>query len=279
MNLEPIKLIFKDFYLLTGYGIALTDLNYRNIVIYEPDDGFCKIISHNPSCYKACEDSGNEGFSIVKNSDKPYCYDCPFGVRQVALPIHINNKIVAFLIAETGILEGRNKDMPYNKALELSSNSLNTELLKKGAEKLAFYTKEKEEAVLRLLKGIVSEIENNNYLIENNIDKDSLLTDMVLSYIQRNYNRKISLDEISNNLHYSKVKITQTFRKKYGKTINDTIIEYRMNAALKKLEENNETINEIAYLCGFSDEAYFSNSFRKFYGISPKEWRIKNKNS
>ena len=47
------------------------------------------------------------------------------------------------------------------------------------------------------------------------------------------------------------------------------IIRLRMNKALRLLTEDCLPVKEIAFLCGFSDEKYFSRAFRKYYGYPP----------
>lgn len=46
-----------------------------------------------------------------------------------------------------------------------------------------------------------------------------------------------------------------------------------MNSALQLLKENNITMKEIAFELGFTDNAHFCKTFKKYYGITPKEYQ------
>jgi signal transduction histidine kinase/ligand-binding sensor domain-containing protein/CheY-like chemotaxis protein len=60
---------------------------------------------------------------------------------------------------------------------------------------------------------------------------------------------------------------------------NELINNYRLKTALRLLQENNQSISEISYRVGFSSPAYFSNCFKKSYGVSPSEYTSKLKSN
>jgi len=65
--------------------------------------------------------------------------------------------------------------------------------------------------------------------------------------------------------------------KALGQTFGTWLLESRLNAcsrALKDPFQQNRTISEIAYSCGFNDLSHFNKSFRARFGMSPREWRL-----
>jgi len=58
-----------------------------------------------------------------------------------------------------------------------------------------------------------------------------------------------------------------------GITTMNYIRILRLELAQKMLEETPESISNISLKCGFSDTHYFSNCFKKHFGISPSEFR------
>jgi AraC-like DNA-binding protein len=56
-----------------------------------------------------------------------------------------------------------------------------------------------------------------------------------------------------------------------GQTVNEFIRNIRLKKSLQLLEQKNLTITEIAYAVGFSSQSYYTRSFKKQYGVSPKE--------
>ena len=49
------------------------------------------------------------------------------------------------------------------------------------------------------------------------------------------------------------------------------IVTHRMQKAHDLLRDNTLSISEVAYACGFESLAYFSRSFKKYYGVSPSK--------
>lgn len=95
----------------------------------------------------------------------------------------------------------------------------------------------------------------------------------ILTYINANYNKQLSLDELALKSGYSKSRFSHIFSEVTG----TTPIKYQNNIRLKNscemLTSTSLTIAEIAYSCGFSDPLYFSRIFKKAYGVSPSMYR------
>ncbi len=59
-----------------------------------------------------------------------------------------------------------------------------------------------------------------------------------------------------------------------GMTTNDFIKNVRVNRAAELLKEKNElSVSEVAFICGFKDQHYFSKCFKQVYGVSPKDYK------
>ncbi len=75
--------------------------------------------------------------------------------------------------------------------------------------------------------------------------------------------------EVGLNANYFSI----LFKKETGKTPAKTLCEYRLGTACKMLKFTNKPVKSVAYDCGFSDELYFSRTFKKQYGMSPIQYR------
>ncbi|MFQ8730023.1 MAG: helix-turn-helix domain-containing protein [Enterocloster bolteae] len=53
----------------------------------------------------------------------------------------------------------------------------------------------------------------------------------------------------------------------------DYLNSYRIEHAKTKLKDSNLSVNEISYSVGFQDARYFSKLFKKYVGITPKDYR------
>lgn len=101
------------------------------------------------------------------------------------------------------------------------------------------------------------------------IEKDELFLDADLD-----------LDFLSNSFNIPKQKISQAFGIIYQTNFKDYINLLRCNHSLKYIIDKNynENVVEIAYISGFNSRGSFYRCFKKYYGCSPLEYRLKNLN-
>jgi AraC-like DNA-binding protein len=67
----------------------------------------------------------------------------------------------------------------------------------------------------------------------------------------------------------------KTVKKETGLTLGQYIQAKRLEQAQSLLKNNERSIAEIAELCGISDYNYFSRIFKKQFGITPRDYRLK----
>lgn len=99
-----------------------------------------------------------------------------------------------------------------------------------------------------------------------------LLREMV-GYIQKNYSEKISLTDIAGAGNMCKSKCGELFRRYTGKTPIQYLTDYRLKKSIEMMNTSELSIGEIGYEAGFSGASYFSETFKKKFGYSPKEYR------
>lgn len=108
---------------------------------------------------------------------------------------------------------------------------------------------------------------------ENNTDA-FYIRQQLLSYVYK----KPQLEEISKSLNMSKTNVIRIFKKHYGITPYDFIINAKMDAAKLLLINTAMSIKEIAEQVKISDEHYFSTLFTKKVGVRPTQFRKNHKN-
>ncbi len=86
----------------------------------------------------------------------------------------------------------------------------------------------------------------------------------VIAYIEKNYNKDLSLASISNHFGYSKCYFSRTFNELFGASLNDYIALVRLNRALSYFEKNDCTIAQAAKRCGFGSMPTFYRALKKF---------------
>lgn len=85
-----------------------------------------------------------------------------------------------------------------------------------------------------------------------------------------------TLDSLAQKLRLSRRQTERLLQKQYGMTFTQKRMQARIAAASVLLLETSLSITEIALETGFSSVEYFANTFRKHYGISPREYRKHN---
>lgn len=95
----------------------------------------------------------------------------------------------------------------------------------------------------------------------------------IKEYIDENYTKKISLDNLSEKFFVNKYYLLRLFKEQYGFTISDYVIRLRITKGKQLLRFSNMSTEKISYECGISSSNYFSRLFKKVEGISPAEYR------
>lgn len=120
------------------------------------------------------------------------------------------------------------------------------------------------------LKELICTVVENSCFLINNYDEN---VNKVLSYINMHFNENISNTSICNEIGYHSYYMNNLVKKQTGITIHQHIINKRLNIARQLLLNTKLSIDEIAYLCGFSSQPHFSNIFKKYFKISPSKYR------
>jgi AraC-like DNA-binding protein len=106
--------------------------------------------------------------------------------------------------------------------------------------------------------------------------KDHFIIDTIKDVIQANYsNPNLSLQEIADMLRMSSAYVGRIFKKQETISVADYINEIRLLKSVMLLENNNLPVNEISEKVGFSSPSYFFKLFKKRFGTTPKDYRIK----
>ena len=98
----------------------------------------------------------------------------------------------------------------------------------------------------------------------------------IIGFCARNFNRELSLESLSEELHMSKYYISHLFSSRFNMKFNDYINSLRVTAACRYLCNSNKSVTEISELVGFGTPRTFNRAFLKQFGQSPSEYRTQN---
>ncbi len=112
-------------------------------------------------------------------------------------------------------------------------------------------------------------------ILEQNKTNRKRTVTKIIAYLNENYKRKITLDEVSKAVYKSPKYICRLLKQETGKHFSDILLSIRMEKAHTLLRETDKSVSEISSMVGINDPQYFSKVFKKYYNISPTEYRIK----
>ncbi|MBR0086158.1 MAG: helix-turn-helix transcriptional regulator [Lachnospiraceae bacterium] len=97
----------------------------------------------------------------------------------------------------------------------------------------------------------------------------------VTDYIDRNFQRKLLLDEIAQQQHLTMTYLSHLFKEAFGLSFQEYLKEKRFEYAYQQLSRTGKTVLDVSLESGFSDVRYLNRLFREKLGCSPQEYRAR----
>lgn len=108
---------------------------------------------------------------------------------------------------------------------------------------------------------------------DKKINKEENIVSKVMDIINNEYNSSIGAETIAQRLELSPNYLGSLFKKFTGKSINETLTDTRMKKAEDLLISGTESLNYIAQHTGYINTSHFCKVFKKYYGVSPMDYR------
>ncbi|AXU60413.1 helix-turn-helix domain-containing protein [Clostridioides difficile] len=128
----------------------------------------------------------------------------------------------------------------------------------------------KEELFFFLIEQLIEEHTEPN--LQSNLENTNIEIQAVCDYLENNYAEHIVLDELSTIAGMNKYSLLRNFTKLKGITPYRYLENIRVNKAKKLLEKGVEPI-DAAIQTGFVDQSHFTNFFKNFIGLTPKQYQ------
>ncbi len=103
--------------------------------------------------------------------------------------------------------------------------------------------------------------------------KDNHKIDEVFKYVMNNFSKEISLQDVASITNLSPQSFCRFFKNRTKKSSKHFLNEVRIGHACKRLTEEDWSIAEIAYSCGFKNLSNFNRFFKEIVGKTPKEYK------
>lgn len=95
----------------------------------------------------------------------------------------------------------------------------------------------------------------------------------VLAYVQKRLDRTITVDQLASEAGMSTSHFARVFKETLGSTPMQYVMSFRIEQAMKMIEDPKRPLGDIALACGFSDQAHFTRSFKQVTRQTPRAFR------
>ena len=113
----------------------------------------------------------------------------------------------------------------------------------------------------------------NLLIAQSKTRSTSEIIEKIVSYIQANYMKNLTADDLAHHFGLSRTHMTRCFKEYTGFAPHEYITRLRIYNARYLLKTTDLSIDEISHQTGFSDSVYFIQVFKKSEGITPSKFR------
>jgi len=94
-----------------------------------------------------------------------------------------------------------------------------------------------------------------------------------INYVEAHFRTKINAGRVAGLCGMSPSYFSRAFRTAYGITFQEYLMRLRTREAYRLLNNPNASVTDVAYTVGFNDVSYFGRMFKRYYNMSPSDYR------
>lgn len=212
--------------------------------------------------HQAVQDIKNEIMSLIVSGEERSLSDYFSGIGQcISLYSLSEGKIIA--INQTIALDQISDLLGISSPLKQSVATLLESMhqLHDSQQLLEWLREGYDDFAVRLEKWKLHSNQNGNMIKQ------------ALDYIRQHYLGALSLKEVAEQIHLNPSYFSTLFKKETGETFTNYVNKLKLQRAQVLLRNTDMKITEICQTVGFEDSTYFSSVFKKYFQVSPSEFR------
>lgn len=105
------------------------------------------------------------------------------------------------------------------------------------------------------------------------IDQKKVVINKLIAYLHCNFKRQVTIQQLADYVGMNGTSLCALFKSTTQKTIMQYLLEYRISMVKEGLKRDDTPVSQVCYECGFRDIPYFNRTFKKYTGMTPKEYR------
>lgn len=267
-NFDKLEELLNSLYLITNRKITLKDDSFLDVITSHAACDFCKIIQSTPHGLHLCQQCDIQALTHMKEKNHLHVYRCHAGLIEVAVPVMEKGHLLAYLMYGQ-VLDDSSLEEQWAFVEKQCQWHNNLSMLKEAFYKLDQLNQETLLAYADVLSACASFIWLHEYVQQTELSDAQL----ILSYVDQNYMRPLTLKMVSNELGIGRTKLCETVRKAFSHSLHDLILLRRIDRGKKLLTTTNLTIGQIAEAVGIADSSYFVKVFKNQTGYTPLKYR------
>ena len=174
----------------------------------------------------------------------------------------LSEEFVAMLLNQSGDVITLLNSESY-----LKISSISDMLLEEYNQELLF-----KEKYIKNLMDLILMVFMREFKPDSRNETYDIAIKKALLYMHMHFREKLSLEGVSANVGFCSSYFSKMFRQYTGMTYTNYLTRLRLEYAARVLEGGSVTSTDLCFESGFSSVSNFLKSFKKYYGVSPKEY-------
>lgn len=266
---KTLEEIIRELHHVSGFRISIYNSKKEEVCAWPKElQLFCQMVQADPVCFQRCRDNDANAFRKAGETGEVAIYRCHMGLYEAVAPLYDRGRLSGYLMM------GQTLDTMKQSRQEVLKHATryisDCNKLHQAVEQIPDRTKAQILSCISIMEVCASYISLSNRFKAS----EEELPHKVRAYMEENYQKDITLDELCHMFYCSRATLTNSFRKTYATSVHQYLTAIRLKAGCELLAEEGCTVGQAARESGFQDQNYFTKVFKKEYGVTPSNYQM-----